>query len=157
MAKIKSKRTTITREAADRFSRKLEQLPDKKKTELTPKELIFENAQQLDDLLNRNYEYDDLVAILKADGIQISKATLRQYLSEARKAREQPKNPDAHHQHLPKTASTVQPKEPALDLNNRTAEPTPMRAKKLGKSRLQSEENADRYPGDRGTPIEMKT
>ena len=87
MAKSRSKRTTITREAADKFSRKLEQLPDKKKTELTPKELIFENSQQLDSLLERNYEYDDLIEILKEDGIQISKTTLRQYLSEARKAR----------------------------------------------------------------------
>ena len=165
MAKGKSKRTTITREAADDFSRKLEQLPDKKKTELTPKELIFENSQQLDSLLERNYEYDDLVALLKEDGIQISKTTLRQYLSEARKAREgQDVTEKAH---LLEQAPTYQADQSAQDSAAQPADitqppasqrdgATPSR-KKIGRSRLQSEENPNRYPGEQGKPIEMKT
>ena len=164
MAKSKSKRTTITREAADDFSRKLEQLPDKKKTELTPKELIFENSQQLDSLLERNYEYDDLVALLKEDGIQISKTTLRQYLSEARKAREG--QGAAEKAHLPEQTPTHQANQSAQDSADQPADTTPPPAsqreatpsrKKIGKSRLQSEENPNRYPGEQGKPIEIRT
>ena len=167
MAKSRSKRTTITREAADKFSRKLEQLPEKKKTELTPKELIFENSQQLDSLLERNYEYDDLIKILKEDGIQISKTTLRQYLSEARKSRN---NQDDTTAHLPTSAnqsdapaqkpedkSAVVVQQPASKKESASTpkeEVTPKR-KKIGKSRLQSDENTARYPGDLGKPIEM--
>ena len=163
MAKSKSKRTTITREAADEFSRKLEQLPDKKKTALTPKELIFENSQQLDSLLERNYDYEDLIEILKEDGIQISKTTLRQYLSEARKSRN---NQDETTAHLPTSAN--QPDEPAdksavvvqQQASEKESAATPEKEvtpkqKKLGKSRLTSDENAARYPGDLGKPIEM--
>ena len=162
MAKSKSKRTTITREAADKFSRKLEQLPDKKKTELTPKELIFENSQQLDSLLERNYGYDDLVSLLREDGIQLSKTTLRQYLSEARKARDNQE----------RTTVARQTDKLAPEPEDKPAEVTQQRAsireaastpetevapkrKKLGKSRLKSDENAARYPGDLGKPIEM--
>ena len=156
MAKSRSKRTTITREAADKFSRKLEQLPDKKKMELTPKELIFENSQQLDSLLERNYEYDDLVEILKEDGIQISKTTLRQYLSEARKARSKQDEANEIVQEPGDNSAEVSPqkdskREPASTPEKEVA---PKR-KKIGKSRLKSDENATRYPGDHGKPIEM--
>lgn len=170
MAKSRSKRTTITREAADKFRRKLEQLPNKKKTELTPKELIFENSQQLDSLLERNYEYDDLIEILKEDGIQISKTTLRQYLSEARKARNNQDEATANKAHRP--ASISQANEIAQEPGDHSAEGSPQKdfkrepastpekevapkRRKLGKSRLKSDENATRYPGGLGKPIEM--
>jgi len=170
MAKSKSKRTTITREAADKFSRKLEQLPDKKKTELTPKELIFENSQQLDSLLERNYEYDDLIDLLKEDGIQISKATLRQYLSEARKSRNNQNEATVDKAHLPTSANQAgklaqetedkSVKGTQQRVSQKESAPTPEKEatpkrKKLGKSRLQSDENVTRYPGDFGKPIEM--
>lgn len=170
MAKSRSKRTTITREAADKFSRKLEQLPPKKKTELTPKELIFENSQQFDSLLERNYEYDDLVDLLKEDGIQISKATLRQYLSEARKSRNNQDEATADKAHLQPSANqagdpTQEPEDKSVKVTQQQVskresaltpekEATPKR-KKIGKSRLQSDENPTRYPGDLGNPIEM--
>ena len=166
MAKSKSKRTTITREAADKFSRKLEQLPDKKKTELTPKELIFENSQQLDSLLERNYEYDDLVALLKEDGIQISKTTLRQYLSEARKARGGQDKPVTENAHSPEQTPVNQADQSAQKSEDKSTDVTqpqgsqreakPSR-RKIGKSRLKSEDNPNRYPGNQGNPIEIKT
>ena len=156
MAKSRSKRTTITREAADKFSRKLEQLPDKKKTELTPKELIFENSQQLDSLLERNYEYDDLIEILKEDGIQISKTTLRQYLSEARKARNnQNEATEIAQEPRDNSAEVAHQKDSARGSAPIPEKEVAPKRKKIGKSRLKSDENATRYPGDHGKPIEM--
>lgn len=153
MAQKRTKRTTISRTLADKFAQKLEQLPEKKKTELTPKELIFENSEQLDDLLERGYDYDDLVALLKDDGINLSKATLRQYLREARKARTDQDNTPEDTEPLTKQPPAKSDQEPA-EKPESTAQRSP---KKLGKSRLQSDENPTRYPGDHGQPIEMKT
>lgn len=156
MAKSRSKRTTITREAADKFSRKLEQLPDKKKTELTPKELIFENSQQLDSLLERNYEYSDLIEILKEDGIQISKTTLRQYLSEARKVRNnQDEATEIAQEAEDNSAEVAHQKDSKKESAPIPEKEVAPKRKKIGKSRLTSDENATRYPGDLGKPIEM--
>ena len=157
MAQKKTKRTTITRSIADQFSQKLEQLPDKKKAELTPKELVFENSQQLDSALERGYDYDDLVAMLKSDGIQLSKTTLRQYLREARKTRtDQDETTVEKAQHLPEQART-QPnaklKQKPAEKSSDPATPTP---KKFGQRRLQSNENPTHYPDGHGNPIEMK-
>ena len=153
MAKSRTKRTTISRSLADKFTQKIEQLPEKKKTELTPKELIFENSKQLDNLLERGYTYDDLVALLREDGIQLSKVTLRQYLSEARKTRD---NQGRTTEDLP-----IQPGRASVESSEtatrRSPDKTKRASKKLGKSRLQTEENSARYPDGHGTPIEMKT
>ena len=167
MTKSRTQRTTIKRSLADKLSQKLEQLPEKKKTELTPKEFIIENAEQLESVLKKGYDYEDLVAILKDDGIKISKTTLRQYLREARKTRaNQDETAIAKEQHLPEQAPTQQngkleqepedkPTEKAFKRSpDEAASPTP---KKFGKSRLQSDENLTRYPDDHGQPIEMKT
>lgn len=153
MATKRTKRTTISRATADKFSQKLEQLPKKKKTELTTKELIFENSEQLDNVLEKGYDYEDLVAILKEDGIKISKTTLRQYLSEARRDRAaQNVTAEDKGQHLPKQVSTRQNNEPAESLDSK-AKRSP---KKFGKSRLNSDEDPARYPSSHGEPIEMK-
>lgn len=160
MAQKRTKRTTISRTLADKFTQKLEQLPAKKKTELTPKELIFENLKQLDDLLERGYEYDDLVALLKDDGIKLSKTTLRQYLNEARKSNGQGKTTADKAQQPAKKAPTPPPNnapiEPLEPTAKKAPEETKRPAKKLGKGRLQSDENLTRYPDGHGQPIEMK-
>lgn len=161
MAQQKTKRTTITRSLADQFSQKLEQLPEKKKTELTPKELVFENSQQLDSALARGYGYDDLVAMLKGNGIKLSKTTLRQYLREARKTRA-----DQDETAVKKAQTPTQPNgksaqapeyKPGEKASKRSPDegtaPTP---KKFGQRRLQSNENPTHYPDGHGNPIEMK-
>ena len=162
MAQKKTKRTTITRSLADQFSQKLEQLPEKKKAELTPKELVFENSQQLDSALERGYDYDDLVAMLKSDGIQLSKTTLRQYLREARKTRaDQDETTVEKAQHLSEQAPTQPNGKLAQAKSNQqknhqatpSHSPTP---KKFGQRRLQSNENPTHYPDGHGNPIEMK-
>lgn len=151
MSNKRSKRTTINRSLADKFTQKLEQLPPKKKTELTPKELIAENSMQLDSLLEKGYTYDDLVALLKEEGIQLSRVTLRQYLSESRKNRDAPQ---AHKQQpLPDTPNN-EPSAPLAPEPQRQTQRT-RTAKKLGKGRLQSDENSARYPSGNGQPIEM--
>ncbi|MEM9004491.1 MAG: hypothetical protein AAGE59_13325 [Cyanobacteria bacterium P01_F01_bin.86] len=86
MAKRTKRTTKISRETADRFSQTLENLPAKAKTKLTPKELIFENFHQLTAALEKGYDYDDLIGMLAAENVKLSAATLRQYLSEARRA-----------------------------------------------------------------------
>ena len=164
MAQKRTKRMMISRSLADRLSRKLEQLPEKKKTELTPKELIFEKSEQLDSALAKGYDYADLVAILKEDGIQLSKTTLRQYLSEARKRRanQDERVTDKTHRAEPTLAQSDEGQHPPDKLFTQT-DRTPVEnsaqrlPKKLGRSRLQSDENPTRYPDGHGQPIEMKT
>lgn len=160
MAQKRTKRTMISRSLADRLSQKLEQLPEKKKTELTPKELIFENAEQLDSALERGYDYDDLVALLKDDGIKLSKTTLRQYLSEARKHRANPDERAADKTHRAEPALAQSDKKqhlPEPSVEKQTTQSAQCPPKKFGKSRLQSDENPTRYPDGHGQPIEMKT
>ena len=165
MAQKRTKRTMISRSLADRLSQKLEQLPEKKKTELTPKELIFEKSEQLDSALAKGYDYDDLVALLKEDGIQLSKTTLRQYLSEARKHRANQDEQAADRTHRPeKSLAQSDRAQPLLNEEASTqTDRTPVEnsvhrlPKKLGRSRLQSDENPTRYPDGHGQPIEMKT
>lgn len=156
MAQQKTKRTTITRAIADQFSQKLEQLPEKKKTELTPKELVFENSQQLDSALARGYDYDDLVAMLKGDGIQLSKATLRQYLREARKTRSDQDETAVEKKAPTQPNDKLEPK-PAEQLAENSADTATPTPKKFGKRRLQSNENPTHYPDGHGNPIEIKT
>lgn len=151
MATKRTKRTIISRAAADKFSQKLEQLPEKKKTELTTKELIFENSEQLDNVLDKGYDYEDLVDILKEDGIKISKTTLRQYLSEARRERANQEKSTEDSKHLPKPASDRQNNKSA-DSSETIAKKSP---KKFGKSRPHSEGNSARYPDGHGEPIEL--
>ncbi len=160
MAQKRTRRTTITRSLADKFSQKLEQLPEKKKVELTPKELIFENLEQLDDLLKRGYDYNDLVALLKEDGIQLSKATLRQYLREARKHRTNQDKTTKDKTHRAEK-SLAQP-DKAQHLPKRLVPETLTHSEqrspnKFSKGRLQSDENPDRYPDGHGKPLEIKT
>ncbi len=164
MTQKRTKRTTITRSLADKLSQKLEQLPEKKKTELTPKEFIRENSLQLEIVLNKGYSYDDLIGILKDDGIQLSKTTLRQYLSEARKHRANPNEgaEDKTHQ-ADKTLAHSDKKQPLPEpsvhrtltqSHNQSQQQPP---NKLSKGRLQSDENPDRYPDGYGKPLEIKT
>ena len=158
MAKSRTKRTTISRTLADKLSQKLEQLPAKQKTELTPKEFILENSEQLDSALERGYDYDDLVALLKEDGIKLSKTTLRQYLNEARKTRTD--QTADRTQQRPEPAETQPEDTPAETIETtekRSLEETKRLPKKLGKGRLQSDENSARYPDGQGHPIEMRS
>ena len=160
MAQKRTKRMMITRSLADRLSQKLEQLPEKKKTELTPKELIFEKSEQLDSALAKGYDYDDLVALLKEDGIQLSKTTLRQYLSEARKhrANQDERAADRTYRAEPALAQSDKGQHlPEPSVKKQTTQSAQRLPKKLGKSRLQSDENPTRYPDGYGQPIEMKT
>ena len=173
MPKKRASRPPISREFADRFSRKLEQLPAKKKTTLTTKELIAENVHQLVHLLKNGYSYDDLIIVLKEDGISLTKPTLRQYLNAAKKVQSPASKPGSRHTpHLTNTA-VRQPLE--LDADQKSgadgkrsqsrlkgadsyaAESEMPPSKKLGRSRLQSDENPTRYPDGHGQPIEMKT
>lgn len=174
MSKKRARRAPITREFADRFSRKLEQLPAKKKTTLTTKELIAENVQQLTHLLDNGYSYDDLLIVLKADGISLTKPTLRQYLNEAKKVQSHAsKLGNRHIPHLATQTATKQHRELdadqmsetadersqslSKDAANRASESEMPPPRKLGKSRLQSDDNPTRYPDGHGQPIEMKT
>ncbi|MGB7247344.1 MAG: hypothetical protein WBC73_00280 [Phormidesmis sp.] len=146
MSKKQAKRPTITREFADRFAQKLEQLPAKKKTILTTKELVAENVHQLIYLLENGYSYDDLIVVLKEDGISLTKPTLRQYLNEAKKDRVSQNKTAKAERHLPEPSVEKQATQSVQQL-----------PRKLGKSRLQSDDNLIRYPDGHGQPIEMKT
>jgi hypothetical protein len=166
MSNKRAKRLTITREFADQFAQKLEQLPARKKTTLNTKELISENAQQLTHLLANGYSYEDLLIILKEEGIHLTKPTLRQYLNEAKKGSDNPDEQSLEQQPVAEKASTQRTRR--LDTNadrqaaaeaettTQPAQAIPER-RKFGQSRLQSDENSDRYPDGHGTPIEMKS
>ncbi|NJM97959.1 MAG: hypothetical protein HC800_13105 [Phormidesmis sp. RL_2_1] len=153
MSKKRARRPPITREFADNFSRKLEQLPAKKKNTLTTKELIAENVQQLIHLLDNGYSYEDLIIVLKEEGIQLTKPTLRQYLNGAKKGSANQPEPSREQPPFAENAAfTRQAQDSTQQLPSAA---TPQR-KKFGKSRLQSDENPDRYPDGHGKPIEMK-
>jgi response regulator of citrate/malate metabolism len=61
---------------------KLEKLEEKPKKELTLRESIYFLRTQLQSALKKGYSYQDLSEILAAQEIQVSPATLKQYLTE---------------------------------------------------------------------------
>ena len=65
---------------------KLEQLEQKQRLELTLRESIYLLRDKLHSALKKGYSYEDLSEILEAQGILISAATLKQYLTESNKA-----------------------------------------------------------------------
>ena len=62
---------------------KLEKLEKKQQEELSLKESIYFLREQLESALKKGYSYQDLAEILLSDGINISAATLKQYLNES--------------------------------------------------------------------------
>lgn len=64
---------------------KLEQLEQKQKSELTLRESIYLLRDKLRGALKKGYSYEDLSEILEAQGILVSAATLKQYLTESKK------------------------------------------------------------------------
>ncbi|HCF27351.1 MAG TPA: hypothetical protein DEV81_09155, partial [Cyanobacteria bacterium UBA11049] len=64
---------------------KLEQLDVKQKEELTLRESIYLLRDKLRAALKKGYSYEDLSEILEAQGILVSAATLKQYLTESKK------------------------------------------------------------------------
>lgn len=64
---------------------KLEQLDVKQKSELTLRESIYLLRDKLRSALKKGYSYEDLSEILEAQGILVSAATLKQYLTESKK------------------------------------------------------------------------
>ena len=64
---------------------KLEQLEEKQKSELTLRESIYFLRDKLRSALKKGYSYQDLTEILEQQGILVSAATLKQYLTESHK------------------------------------------------------------------------
>jgi hypothetical protein len=63
-------------------STKLEQLEEKPKSELTLRESIYFLKDKLESGLKKGYDYQDLSSILEEQGILVSAATLKQYLTD---------------------------------------------------------------------------
>ena len=61
---------------------KLEQLEEKPKSELTLRESIYFLRDKLESALKKGYNYQDLSSILEEQGIVVSAATLKQYLTD---------------------------------------------------------------------------
>ncbi|MBW4635420.1 MAG: hypothetical protein KME30_27060 [Iphinoe sp. HA4291-MV1] len=61
---------------------KLEQLEEKPKEELSLRESIYFLRDKLHSALKKGYSYQDLSALLEQQGILVSAATLKQYLTE---------------------------------------------------------------------------
>lgn len=64
---------------------KLEQLEQKQQEELTLRESIYLLRDKLRGALKKGYSYQDLSEILEQQGILVSAATLKQYLTESKK------------------------------------------------------------------------
>lgn len=64
---------------------KLDSLDVKQKSELTLRESIYLLRDKLRAALKKGYSYEDLSEILEAEGILVSAATLKQYLTESKK------------------------------------------------------------------------
>ena len=64
---------------------KLDSLDVKQKSELTLRESIYLLRDKLRAALKKGYSYEDLSKILEAEGILVSAATLKQYLTESKK------------------------------------------------------------------------
>lgn len=64
---------------------KLEQLEKKQQEELTLRESIYLLRDKLRSALKKGYSYQDLSEILEQQGILVSAATLKQYLTESNK------------------------------------------------------------------------
>ena len=64
---------------------KLEQLEEKQKDELTLRESIYFLRDKLKSAFKKGYSYQDLSEILEEQGILVSAATLKQYLTESNK------------------------------------------------------------------------
>ena len=64
---------------------KLEQLEQKQREELTLRESIYLLRDKLRAALKKGYSYEDLSEILEGQGILVSAATLKQYLTENKK------------------------------------------------------------------------
>jgi hypothetical protein len=64
---------------------KLDSLDVKQKSELTLRESIYLLRDKLRAALKKGYSYEDLSEILEAEGILVSAATLKQYLTENKK------------------------------------------------------------------------
>ena len=64
---------------------KLDSLDVKQKSELTLRESIYLLRDKLRAALKKGYSYEDLSEILEGEGILVSAATLKQYLTESKK------------------------------------------------------------------------
>ena len=64
---------------------KLDSLEQKQKSELTLRESIYLLRDKLRAALKKGYSYEDLSEILEGEGILVSAATLKQYLTETKK------------------------------------------------------------------------
>lgn len=148
----KGKRT-VSRKALDQIAENLAKLPEKKSSELSYREAVFEQSETLLAALKRGYSYEDLAAVFSNGGIKISTSTLKRYLREARKNTASQNKTTATERHLPKQT----PAQPDIEPAEKPADTAKRFPKKFGKSRLQSEENPDRYPSNYGRPLEMKT
>lgn len=71
---------------------KLEQLEKKQPLELTLRESIYLLRDKLRGALKKGYSYQDLSEILEQQGILVSAATLKQYLTESNKEASKGKN-----------------------------------------------------------------
>ena len=71
---------------------KLDSLDVKQKSELTLRESIYLLRDKLRAAVKKGYSYEDLSEILEAEGILVSAATLKQYLTESKKEVTKSKN-----------------------------------------------------------------
>ena len=71
---------------------KLDSLDVKQKSELTLRESIYLLRDKLRAALKKGYYYEDLSEILEGEGILVSAATLKQYLTESKKEVTKSKN-----------------------------------------------------------------
>jgi hypothetical protein len=151
----KGKRT-VSRKALDKIAEHLAGLPEKKSLELSYREAIFEQSETLLAARNRGYSFEELAAVFSNGGIKISASTLKRYLREAGNSSNSQNETATKNRHQSKPVFT-QPDKESTPQSEHTVRPSSLeKPRKFGQSRLQSDENSDRYPDGHGKPIEMK-
>jgi hypothetical protein len=119
---------------------KLDSLDVKQKSELTLRESIYLLRDKLRAALKKGYSYEDLSEILEAEGILVSAATLKQYLTETKKevtkgknrassgkvGKSSPKASEKNIEVLPEKTTKNQEKDSAVESESEVEEKQPI-------------------------------
>lgn len=80
VANKRPKAIIVTKNAVDQASAFFQKLPDKPKQNFSLREAVDQLREQIQSTLAKGYSYDDVAAMLKRQGIDISASTLKNYV-----------------------------------------------------------------------------
>lgn len=144
--------TLVTKTAVEQASQALQELPEKPREKLSLREVVDALREHITAALDKGYSYEDITAMLAAQGVSIAPSSLKHYLARSNRQIKAKGTAPAGRRRQTKEAEALQAElapqfEEQVELSlEEAAEPAPRRGRKPAVAETEADSEADETP-----------